>query len=205
MSHYERRITMAETSEKLPVHLSVEEVAARSLEQANTMIEYARVEEDKKAATSVFSKQLKDKRRRLDELAEAVSTGSELRIVGIREIQDPRRFVVETIRCDTMEIIRSRAMTIEEVSKAQNPTLFPEHTLSGSSSDDEPDDRGEDATEESAAAEDPGLVIGDNDENDDELPDGATIVDPAAVLGAETSEEPKRGRRGLRAIDGSKH
>jgi hypothetical protein len=191
---------MSDTQEKLPVDLSVDEVAARSLEQANTMIEYARIEEEKKAATSVFSKQLKDKRRRLDELAEAVTTGTELRIVGIREVHDMRRFVVETLRCDTMQIIRSRAMTPDELTKAQNPTLFDDAVVRPSSRADV-----DEAASDAASATTSDKADAEDDDADADIPEGANIVDPAAVLGPEAEEAPKRARRGLRAIDGSKH
>lgn len=120
----------------LPVRLSEEEVHQRSRTLARMTIERDEIEEEKKASAKVFTDRLKEYDSQIHDLADAVNTSKEKRLVGIQEQHDKRRFCVDTVRIDTMETIDTRAMTADEVDEARQPALFEDARRSADSRDD---------------------------------------------------------------------
>jgi len=99
---------------KLPVKLTEKERMARAMTAAEKQSKYSLVEEQKKASSSELGRKLKDLRREIEDLQDAVRTGSEQQNVQIVHRRNESRCTIETVRLDTAEVIESRPMTIEE-------------------------------------------------------------------------------------------
>lgn len=115
---------MTITTEKMLFDLTEADVVDRGAQLAQLHKVYDEAELAKKQATSAHSKALKDIRKQMQALSSAVREHKEYREVAIRETEDARKFEVVTVRCDTEQEIRRRAMTPEELEKARNPSLF---------------------------------------------------------------------------------
>jgi hypothetical protein len=106
---------MTASSLRLPVTLTGEEIADRARMLATKTIAYSDIETQKKDATRDFNDQMKTLRRECGELASAVTTGTERRDIPCHQRDDLRRFVVQTIRDDTYEVVDEEAMTPERM------------------------------------------------------------------------------------------
>jgi hypothetical protein len=74
------------------------------------------LEDQKKAATAELSAQIKQARRRCDELAEKINNGYELREVECMSmLETPRPGMKRVIRLDTNETVRDEPMTSAEM------------------------------------------------------------------------------------------
>lgn len=102
---------MSNTFEKLPVQLSDEEVRLRGEELAAKRKEWEAVKAEAKAAAQAAKSQLDELDTDISELARVVRARTEWRDVEVIEQRDFDRGLVETIRTDTGEVVRSRAMT----------------------------------------------------------------------------------------------
>lgn len=179
----------------LPAKLTPEEVTTRSDTLARTIEEIADVETEKGKVSRQFAEKLKGLKLRSVTLAHAVSNHEENRPVLCSERADMRRFQVETYRHDTSEIVDTRAMTQDEVEEARQTNLFGGVRVN---SDAKPKAKGGlDLTSPSGDAE-PSPVPSES-----VAETGATITDPAGVLGGDFVDgKPKRGRKnGLRVVD----
>lgn len=113
---------------ELDVHLTDEEVQEKSEQLARVVAEISDLEEEKAKAVRGFSVQLKEKKRRLSELARNVTKREEMRPVLCYQRPDLRRFVIEIFRADNKQVIDSRAMTKEELEEARQGQLFDGNT-----------------------------------------------------------------------------
>ncbi len=108
----------------LDVKLTPDEVQAKSEELARVVDEIVTIEEEKAKVVRTFSVTLKDKKRRLRELARNVTKQEEMRPVMVFHRPDLRRFVIESYRGDNSEVVGSRAMTKQELEEARQSQLF---------------------------------------------------------------------------------
>lgn len=104
---------------KISLSLPVEYVQAELDEKASrlssAMLEYDEIEEQKKAATSQFSDQLKAIRGEVRQLAKQIRRKGEDRAVDcIVQFHTPQPAFKTIIRQDTGEIVRTEAMSYEE-------------------------------------------------------------------------------------------
>lgn len=102
------------TKRQLRVKLTEEEAREKAATWARLYDERRRLEAEKKEKAAMYTKILKEKSARIDELAEDVRLGSELRDVDCEERMDFTRNQVDTHRLDTGERIDHRAMTAKE-------------------------------------------------------------------------------------------
>lgn len=172
-------------TKKLAVKLSDEEVATKSFQLANVYREVLETEARAKEAAKGFADKVKKAKERLRELAANVTTRTEERDVVCSERLDARRFVVETIRHDTGEVIEVRALNEDETEGLRQTHLF------GPTVIDAPPNTpttGEPPPEDVSAATGPGE--GDDDEEPE--PNGTDITQPAelAQAAANAPEDP---------------
>lgn len=114
-------------TKKLQVALSAEERELKTKELARTIEQIPVLELEAKEIAKKWSDRLKAEKARALDLAGCVSTGKETREIPVTERVDPRRFVVETIRHDTMEVISERALTQDEMEELRQGDLFTQH------------------------------------------------------------------------------
>jgi hypothetical protein len=131
---------MSDNVRMLPCQLTQDEIDTRGRLLARKVADLVDLEEDKKAKAKEFTDQIKGIEEEIVKLSEAVNTGKEKRPIPVSDHDDIRRFCIETIRHDTMDVVESRAMTSEEAEKARNPTLFDERATAHSRDDDPPKD-----------------------------------------------------------------
>lgn len=88
--------------------------------------------EEVKAEASEKAKEYKTQKDGLEDeiakLRDAVDTGKEVRPVPCTARPDARRFCIEIIRHDTLEVVETRAMTKDEIEEHQQPRLFDERS-----------------------------------------------------------------------------
>lgn len=108
-------------TERLPVKLRNDELLAKADELARKLHEISQEETDQEAVKASLKDRMKRFEKEADGLAEIVRTKSEMRAVEVWDHQDNARGIVETIRADTGEVIRTRVQTTEE----RNLKLFP--------------------------------------------------------------------------------
>lgn len=108
----------------LPVVLTEVEVHDRSQELARTVDEINDVEAEKKDVVKDFAKRLGEKRKRMNELANAITSGTEKRDIECSERVDERRHAIEIIRHDTLEVVETRPMTGEQIENLNQGHLF---------------------------------------------------------------------------------
>ncbi len=100
--------------EKLPCKLTNDEVRRKGEELALERKKHREVADEAKASAARFKADLKAIDEKIDDLAEQVRSRRETREVEVIERKDMDIAMVETIRVDTGEVIRSRAMTLNE-------------------------------------------------------------------------------------------
>jgi hypothetical protein len=104
--------------EKLPCELTREETLAKGAEMALMIKQHGEVELEAKETADTFKKQFKRLDRTISERAEEVRTGVEHRLVPCTERGRYRENMVDVVRLDTGEIVRSRPMTESEKQQA---------------------------------------------------------------------------------------
>lgn len=99
---------------ELRCKLTPEEANTKTANMLALMEDITKLESEKKAKAKMYADLIKEKKKRRDEYASDVRTGTERRQVECEEIADYRTNRVETKRLDTGEIIDTRAMTAKE-------------------------------------------------------------------------------------------
>lgn len=94
--------------------LTPAEKEAKADALAGLIDERKNLENEKKAKVKMYSDLIKGKGTRIEELAEDVRTGEEMRQVDCKEVLDFRRSKVDTIRIDTDKKVDERPMTERE-------------------------------------------------------------------------------------------
>lgn len=122
---------MQENTKSLPVTLTAAEIEQRSKTLARRIVDLGDLEEEKKEVVKGFGERIKAAEAEIQDLAEAVNTGKEKRLVAVYERHDKRRFCVETVRADTEEVIETRAMNEDECNAARQPSLFSDDARTG--------------------------------------------------------------------------
>lgn len=106
----------------LPCKLTEEEIRTRGSEQAEAVGELSRQESEKKETVKGLNIGLKSTRKRINELAQAVRTGVEIRPVECRVV--PVGDEMHTERLDTNETVDRRPMSEYERREAAQGRLF---------------------------------------------------------------------------------
>jgi hypothetical protein len=100
--------------EKLPCKLNDDEVRRKGEELALARKKHHEVADEAKSSAAEFKDRLKKIDTQIDLLAEQVRSKRETREVEVIERKDLDAAMVETIRTDTGEIVRARAMSLQE-------------------------------------------------------------------------------------------
>lgn len=100
--------------EKLPCDLTRDEKLKKAEEMAEQLKARAELELTAKASADEFKQKLKQLDRTIGDRAEEVRTGLEYRQVECTERGRYRDNIVDVIRIDTGEVVRSRPMTVNE-------------------------------------------------------------------------------------------
>lgn len=98
------------TREPLRVTLSTEELARKADEQSSIIEQYALVEAEKASATKTYAERLKQLRQDMERLAHDIRSKSEERSTEIYEVPRWPDQMVDVIRVDTGEVVRSRVL-----------------------------------------------------------------------------------------------
>lgn len=114
---------MTRTTMPLPCPLSTEVVADRADQHASATMQLVALELEKKAANAAFKERHVALSEAIKTLAAQVHTKSEMREVEIERVADERRFVVETFRLDSGELVSSRKMNKDEQEDALQAKL----------------------------------------------------------------------------------
>ncbi len=109
--------------ERLSVALTTEERAMRAHEAARYLEEYRQREEHKKEVVKGLSDELKGLREQAEAAARAANSGVEEREVPTFSKPDNTRYVIETFREDTGDLVRTRPMTDDEARVARQQVL----------------------------------------------------------------------------------
>jgi hypothetical protein len=107
-------VVLTVSEEHLPVKLTPDEVRERGRELALKVEERAREEEDQKAAKGQMKSALDDMSRKIGELSRIVRTGEEPRFVAVEHRLTENGTMVESVRVDTGETLRSRRASDSE-------------------------------------------------------------------------------------------
>jgi len=110
----EKGCALMDSLERLPCTLSSSEKARKSDELAREIAHRKALETEKGLVARGLADKLKESGRRIDDLAEEVRTGVELRDVKCSTVKDFEHNVVHTRRLDTKEIVSSRPMQAGE-------------------------------------------------------------------------------------------
>lgn len=135
------------TTLDLPCKLTEEEIRTKGSEQADAVGELSRQESEKKETVKGLNIGLKSTRKRINELAQAVRTGVEIRPVECRVV--PVGDEMHTERIDTNETVDRRPMSEYERREAAQGRLFEDEQ-------EERDAEAEDASESPAFEDDVG-------------------------------------------------
>ena len=103
-----------EIRETLRVSLTPDELLVKSRELARYLQETRDLEESIARERKQQSEMLKDRREEAQRLAEDVATGTEVREVSCVEVLRYRERLVDIVRIDNHEVVRTRAMQPEE-------------------------------------------------------------------------------------------
>ncbi len=106
----------------LPCKLTEEEIRTKGSEQADAVGELSRQEAEKKDTVKELNIGLKSTRKRINELAQSVRTGVEIRAVECRVV--PVGDEMHTERLDTHETVDRRPMSEYERREAAQGRLF---------------------------------------------------------------------------------
>lgn len=113
---------MSETR-SLPCALSELEVAERAHKLAKAALDLVALDVRKKVAAAAFKEEHELLNSNAKQLAREVHTRQEMRDVEVEYRHDDIRLHVDTIRCDTGEVISSRPMTADEARDARQTKL----------------------------------------------------------------------------------
>ncbi len=103
-----------ETQESLLVRLSPEELVRKGEQLARLLQSTATLRADAKKHAKLVAEQLKEQEDEAAALAQEISAGAELREVRCFERPRVDALLVDIVRADTGEVIRSRAMQPHE-------------------------------------------------------------------------------------------
>lgn len=101
-------------AERLSCRLTAQETLRKGAELVETMADKGLLELEIKEQTSTLKAQVKKLSQRSDALALEIRTGEEYRQVECTERRDFRNNLVDVVRMDTGEVVRSRPMTAGE-------------------------------------------------------------------------------------------
>jgi hypothetical protein len=106
---------MREVTLDLDCDLTEAEVNERAQLQASAMIEYDKVEQEKKDATKEFTDQMKELRMKMSALSEVINHKAERRpVVCHVRFHNPEPNMKRVIRVDTGELVRDEPMSAQE-------------------------------------------------------------------------------------------
>lgn len=104
----------AETVERLRVKLTKDEIVTRAEALARHMAESVRIEDDFAAARKAHAETMKERERHEHARAQDIALGSEEREVTCIEVPRFSDRLVDIVRRDTREVVRTRAMQPDE-------------------------------------------------------------------------------------------
>lgn len=137
--------------------------------------------EERKEKAKAMADEISEIDAEIERLSEAVNTGKERRPIPVSERKDNRRFCVETIRHDTLDVIETRAMSTEEAEQARQPSLFDERATAQSRDDVPPPEAALGTTEPPANDASP-TEPAPPEAIDVPPPEAAIVTDPGALL-----------------------
>lgn len=117
--------------ESLPVKLEIDELVIRGHELADKCAELADIELRKKCANNAFKEEIEAVESRISNLSRIVKDKAEYRDVETKEVRNEERMTMDTIRLDTGEVFRYRALQGHE----RNLALFPKEVESQAQSE----------------------------------------------------------------------
>lgn len=106
---------------RLSVVLTEEEVRAKSLELTNQLLKLEEAKNDLKSVNKRMKEDIEKLEKGIGVLTRTVNTGKEDREVECVERRNEITMTIETYRCDTGEMVATRAMTPNE----RQLTMFP--------------------------------------------------------------------------------
>lgn len=98
------------TREPLRCVMSVEEIARKADEQASLIEQYRAAEIDKAELAKQYGERLKELRSNMERLAHDIRTKTEERTVDIYEVPRWTDGLVDVVREDTGEVVRTRVL-----------------------------------------------------------------------------------------------
>lgn len=114
---------MSET-EVLPCKMNTLECQEKGHELARLILAHDEIEREKKAEAKEWGERLKRSAAELIRVSNEVESGLTDRLVEVRESASVVRGCVDVIRADTLEVVRSRAMTQLEREELNQGNLF---------------------------------------------------------------------------------
>ncbi len=134
------------------VELTDDEINARLNRNAEIDRKILEIQAEKAAANSGFNGDLKTLRKEQVTLLESAKAGTAKLEIDCYQERDDRRGIMLTMRCDNGNIVDERALTAEErgtTPEDRQGNLFEETvgSLAAATSDDEPEERGDEDTE----------------------------------------------------------
>ncbi|HYC44511.1 MAG TPA: hypothetical protein VED01_03405 [Burkholderiales bacterium] len=100
--------------ETLPVKLTKKEVLSKSADLMTALDKRSALKDEKKATSAMFREEEKKIEAEIEELAASIKSGKEKRPVECFQRTRIADRMIDTIRCDTGDVVRSRPMTIDE-------------------------------------------------------------------------------------------
>lgn len=119
-----------QTTRKLDVPLSEEELAVKAQQLAATLARYDATEDEKKAVTQQKTKEMKELRAAYGELRREVTTRTTKKVVDCYQEPNVKRRVWEVRRGDTGAIVEQIPMSAAEILEASQLDL--EHDVTAS-------------------------------------------------------------------------
>lgn len=107
-----------ETRELLLVRLSSQELVTKAEELARHLQETTSMKASTKRAAKLAAEEIKEREQREADLAQEISSGAEAREVTCRERPRYDDLLVDLVRVDTGEVVRTRAMQPSERQQA---------------------------------------------------------------------------------------
>jgi hypothetical protein len=104
-------MTTKKITRELPVQLTESQIKVRSTELAHLGVEIDAKADAHRVASKGRAKELRDLRKRQSELSKAINDGKELAEIQCEERSIFAQNKIEVIRCDTKEVVETRAMT----------------------------------------------------------------------------------------------
>lgn len=111
-------------TERLPCKLTEHEKIARAREATELLAQQTRMTDAEKARSATAKAEIKTVSEQLHEAARASREGWEHRDVEVNVIPNNTDLTIETWRCDTGELVRSRPMSDDEKRRVKQPSLL---------------------------------------------------------------------------------